>query len=195
MKDARQSTTEKFEVDSALLSEIGEKLVTTPHVALSELVKNAYDADATEVHVTIGVDDSGFPTVEVRDDGHGMTRAAVHEYWMRIGTTNKEEEQFSPRFGRRRTGAKGIGRFACRRLGRVLELETTAFLPKDERTNGYKYQFTTLNFKWDDFTPVAPYLQFPCMAAPNCKQVDNPAFVFRFQEHRPMNGRIADMLT
>jgi signal transduction histidine kinase len=161
MKDTRQSTTEKFEVDSALLSEIGEKLVTTPHVALSELVKNAYDADATEVHVTIGVDDSGFPTVEVRDDGHGMTRAAVHEYWMRIGTTNKEEEQFSPRFGRRRTGAKGIGRFACRRLGRVLELETTALLPKDERTNGYKYQFTTLNFKWDDFTPGSTVSTIP----------------------------------
>jgi len=34
-----------FEVDSALLSEIGEKFVTTPHVALAELVENAYDAD------------------------------------------------------------------------------------------------------------------------------------------------------
>src|SRR5258707_15801610 len=95
----RKTTTENFEVDSALLSEIGEKLVTTPHVALSELVKNAYDADATEVHVSIKNDEKGFPAVEVRDNGHGMTHSAVHEYWMRIGTTNKEEEQFSPGFG------------------------------------------------------------------------------------------------
>jgi hypothetical protein len=48
-----EATTENFEVDSALLGEIGERLVTTPHVALSELVKNAYDADATEVFVAI----------------------------------------------------------------------------------------------------------------------------------------------
>jgi len=38
-----------FTVDTALLSELGEKLVTTAHVALVELVKNAYDADATLV--------------------------------------------------------------------------------------------------------------------------------------------------
>jgi signal transduction histidine kinase len=161
MTDTRKSTTEKFEVDSALLSEIGEKLVTTPHVALSELVKNAYDADATEVHVTISVDDAGFPTVEVRDNGLGMTRAAVHDYWMRIGTTNKEDAQFSPVFGRRRTGAKGIGRFACRRLGRVLELETIAELPPNERVDGYKYQFTEFNFRWDDFKPGSTVSTIP----------------------------------
>lgn len=157
----RQSTKENFEVDSALLSEIGEKLVTTPHVALSELVKNAYDADATEVHVTIGADENGLPTVEVRDDGHGMTREAVHEYWMRIGTTNKEDAQFSPHFGRRRTGAKGIGRFACRRLGRVLELETIALLPKAERTAAGKFQCTRLSFRWDDFKPGSTVSKIP----------------------------------
>ena len=39
----------QFAVDSALLGELGEKLVSTVHVALAELVKNAYDADAKEV--------------------------------------------------------------------------------------------------------------------------------------------------
>lgn len=158
----RKQTQENFEVDSALLSEIGEKLVTTPHVALSELVKNAYDADATEVHVTIGTDPRGLPTVEVRDDGHGMTREAVHNFWMRIGTTNKEDDQFSPKFGRRRTGAKGIGRFACRRLGRVLELETIALLPKTQRPeSGHKYQCTRLSFRWDDFEPGSTVSTIP----------------------------------
>lgn len=158
----RKTTRETFEVDSALLSEIGEKLVTTPHVALSELVKNAYDADATEVHVTIATDEKGLPTVEVRDDGHGMTQEAVHDYWMRIGTTNKDEDRFSPEFGRRRTGAKGIGRFACRRLGRVLELETVALLPKSKRPEtGEKYQCTRLSFRWDDFIPGSTVSTIP----------------------------------
>lgn len=149
-----KSRKEHFEVDSALLSEIGEKLVTTPHVALAELVKNAYDADATEVFVRIGQDSMGLPTVEVEDNGHGMTREAIRRYWMRIGTTNKEEDQISPRFGRRRTGAKGIGRFACRRLGRVLELVTCSALQKSARPeSGERYERTRLIFQWDNFTP------------------------------------------
>jgi signal transduction histidine kinase len=158
----RTQTEETFEVDSALLSEIGEKLVTTPHVALSELVKNAYDADATEVHVTIRADENDLPTVEVRDNGHGMTLNDVRRYWMRIGTTNKVDVQSSPRFGRRRTGAKGIGRFACRRLGRVLELETVALVPKTERpATGEKYECTRLSFQWDEFAPGSTVSQIP----------------------------------
>ncbi len=152
--DQPKPTKEHFEVDSALLSEIGEKLVTTPHVALAELVKNAYDADATEVHVIIALDKQGMPRVEVRDDGHGMTLEAVRRYWMRIGTTNKQEDEDSPHFGRRRTGAKGIGRFACRRLGAVLELETCALLPKEQRRMmDEKYERTRLLFRWDKFVP------------------------------------------
>ncbi|HEV2840121.1 MAG TPA: ATP-binding protein [Chthoniobacterales bacterium] len=154
MSNNKKPTVERFEVDSALLSEIGEKLVTKPHVALAELVKNSYDADAKSVHVTIDYDEEGRPKVAVRDDGHGMTRDAVHRYWMRIGTTNKEDDQFSPRFGRRRTGAKGIGRFACRRLGRRLDMETTALLEKADRPpTGAKYEKTELLFDWNDFVP------------------------------------------
>src|SRR6266576_2690694 len=152
--DQPKPTKEHFEVDSALLSEIGEKLVTTPHVALAELVKNAYDADATEVRVTIAADQQGMRTVEVRDNGHGMTMEAVRRYWMRIGTTNKIEDDVSPKFGRRRTGAKGIGRFACRRLGRVLEIETCALLPKEQRSDtGEKFERTKMVFPWDEFRP------------------------------------------
>ena len=152
MGDNDKLRAEHFEVDSALLSEIGEKLVTTPHVALAELVKNAYDADATEVFVVIARDADQPPSVEVRDNGHGMTREAVRRYWMRIGTTNKVAEGVSPRFGRPRSGEKGIGRFACRRLGRVLELQTCARLERDARpSSGDTYERTVIVFRWDDF--------------------------------------------
>lgn len=148
------ATKESFEVDSALLSEIGEKLVTTPHVALAELVKNAFDADATEVHVLIRADEQLGLTVEISDDGHGMTRGEVHRYWMRIGTTNKIDEEYSPKYGRRRAGAKGIGRFACRRLGRVLHLTTSAALPKSKKSQTEQlYEQTNLHFDWGRFVP------------------------------------------
>jgi signal transduction histidine kinase len=73
---------------------------------------------------------------------------------MRIGPTIKEKDQFTPNYGRRRTGAKGIGRFACRRLGRVLELETTAEVPhRDRHAKDAKYEKTHLLFQWDRFVP------------------------------------------
>lgn len=49
----------KFTVDSALLRELGEKFVETVHLALSELVKNSYDADATEIEVIFETTEEG----------------------------------------------------------------------------------------------------------------------------------------
>ena len=40
-----------FTIDAELLRELGERLVGKPHIALAELVKNSYDADATEVTI------------------------------------------------------------------------------------------------------------------------------------------------
>lgn len=93
-----------FSVDSALLQELGEKLVSTVHVALAELVKNAYDADATKVQVRFeaGPVDRG-PTIWIEDNGTGMTPSDVAKFWMRIGTTNKGEAPQSIRYGRSRT--------------------------------------------------------------------------------------------
>ncbi len=40
-----------FSVDAQLLRELGERLVGRPHIALAELIKNSYDADATQVQL------------------------------------------------------------------------------------------------------------------------------------------------
>jgi HSP90 family molecular chaperone len=114
----------QFSVDSALLQELGEKLVETVHLALSELVKNAYDADATEVEVVFETTESGVERIKIIDNGTGMNFDSVQNYWMRIATTNKEKQDVSPVYGRHLTGAKGIGRFSCRRLGTQLTLIT-----------------------------------------------------------------------
>ncbi len=79
----------KFTVDSALLQELGEKLVETVHLALSELVKNAYDADATKVEVIFEIKEDGNTRLKIVDDGIGMNFEAVQNFWMRIATTNK----------------------------------------------------------------------------------------------------------
>ncbi len=63
----------KFTVDSALLNELGEKLVETVHIALVELVKNSYDADATDVKIKFIEDpSSGTSELHIIDNGTGM---------------------------------------------------------------------------------------------------------------------------
>src|ERR1039457_1766921 len=73
-----------FTVDSRLLAELGERLVGKPHIALAELDKNSYDADATQVVIGFRQD-----RIEITDNGHGMNFDSFRDFWMRIGTTHK----------------------------------------------------------------------------------------------------------
>jgi len=144
-----------FTVDSALLSELGEKLVETVHLALVELVKNSYDADASEVKVIFTKGPEGKDQIHVIDNGTGMNFQEVESYWMRIATTDKAEKNVSTIYGRPRTGSKGIGRFCCRRLGRELRLLTVG------RENG-KYQKTEVSFPWNKFKPGTDVTEIDC---------------------------------
>lgn len=148
----------KFSVDSALLSELGERLVERSHIALAELIKNAYDADASLVKVSVesDPDDDTLVVIEVDDNGTGMSIDDIKNYWMRIATTHKTKDSFSTKYGRQRTGAKGIGRFSCRRLGNRLTLCTTAKLK-----NGY-YQKTEVVFDWLNYTPGSEVTEIDC---------------------------------
>lgn len=80
----RETIRLSFDVDAALLGELGERLVAHRPVALAELIKNAYDADATKV--TVRFKDVTKPTGEiiVIDNGSGMTLDSMKNGWMRI---------------------------------------------------------------------------------------------------------------
>jgi len=109
-----------FTVDSRLLRELGERLVGSPHIALAELVKNSYDADARHVLIrfTRG-------RIEVVDDGHGMTMKDFVDHWLRIGSTHKESQGSSRKYHRPLTGSKGVGRLSVQLLANSLEVRTT----------------------------------------------------------------------
>jgi signal transduction histidine kinase len=117
-----------FTVDSALLRELGERVVGKPYIALAELVKNSYDADATEVTIEL---DSRKGVVAVSDNGHGMDLKEFNDFWMRIGSIHKVEQRVSRGFRRSMTGSKGIGRLAVQTLAGKLDLSTVS--DKDER--------------------------------------------------------------
>lgn len=106
-----------FSVDTHLLRELGELLVGRDSTAVVELIKNAYDADATAVTLD-AVDLAGSDgRIVVADDGNGMTEDRFRSVFLRIAGRDKEEgERRSVRFGRRYTGQKGIGRLATHKL-------------------------------------------------------------------------------
>ena len=115
-----------FTIDAELLRELGERLVGKPHVALAELIKNSYDADATQVTIKFLPDKD---RIEISDDGHGMTFNEFKSFWMRIGTTHKREKRQSRTLGRPMTGSKGVGRLAVQFLARRLTIQT---VPRDK---------------------------------------------------------------
>jgi len=93
-------------VDKSHLITIGERLYTESVELIRELVNNAYDADATEVHVTIDPQE-----VRVSDNGLGMDLDGLREYFT-IGTPEKRLHPRSPKYHRLRIGQFGIGKFA-----------------------------------------------------------------------------------
>ena len=131
-----------FSIESRILRELGERLVKQPEVAVVELIKNAYDADATECTIDFDLESS----IRVVDDGHGMTLDQFTDGWMRIGTSSKELIIFSGKFMRLITGEKGIGRFAVRFLGQALHLESIA----EDTARGVRTRLTA-DFDWPDF--------------------------------------------
>ena len=141
---ATKTGTLRFTVDSKLLFELGEQLVARKWVALAELVKNAYDADATKVEITLLHAGKKSGRIVVEDDGVGMPFEELKESWMRLGTTTKITNPRSEKYGRLRTGAKGVGRFACRRIASTLRL---ASIPDGRR------ECIQVTFQWDRFRP------------------------------------------
>ena len=117
-----------------LLTMLGEQLLKNERIALVELIKNAYDADADRVDVEFqgfGKEMKTAPKsrIVVRDNGCGMALETIRTAWMNPATPAKYVEKLR---GKRRTpkkkrvvqGEKGIGRFAVLKLARRITVIT-----------------------------------------------------------------------
>lgn len=119
--------TESFplRVRSHILRLLGDQLVGHDRLAIFELVKNAYDADATKVKILLDIKKN---IISVRDDGHGMSASEIRAKWLDIGTDSKRgtSRTRSPIFHRMPLGEKGVGRLAVQKLGNHLEMVSKA---------------------------------------------------------------------
>ena len=114
----------RFSVDAGIVNRLGKELVGRHETAVSELVKNAYDADALEVKLTFENAWQEGGTLYIEDNGVGMNRAQLINGFMRLSSADKIHNPISTKFKRIRAGKKGIGRFATQRLGEKLTIIT-----------------------------------------------------------------------
>lgn len=131
-----------FKVDAGLIDRLGRELVGRAETAVSELIKNSYDADATIVNVEFQDSYDIGGTLIISDNGLGMTLEQLQNGFMTISSTDKIHNPRSVRFERSKAGRKGIGRFATQRLGKKLTIITQV-------KNADKALSLTIN--WDDY--------------------------------------------
>lgn len=112
-----------FRPRARLARQLGEELITDDVIAVFELVKNAYDADATEVKISLVDIKRPGGKIVICDNGHGMTYEDISSKWMEPGTDHKRIKRLSPG-GRPMLGEKGIGRFAADKLASRLLIQT-----------------------------------------------------------------------
>ena len=122
-----ENNTLRWRFDVSTFRLIGRDLITDRVTALFELIKNCYDANATEVSVTfenVGkINEES--VITIKDNGIGMSFDDIRDKWMVIGTSSKRRNPLSPSpFLRRCVGEKGIGRFAVDKLGDQLNIIT-----------------------------------------------------------------------
>lgn len=163
----------RFDISASVVRQLGEDLITDEVTALIELVKNAYDADASYANVEVNTthypsdknlyftEESKFQTrpgyISIEDDGIGMGRHEIETGWLTISLSAKrkmkKEGRLTPKKQRTPLGDKGLGRLSTQRLGQRLEMftsrENLGEKGRDQNDLDNEYHVA---FDWTDFT-------------------------------------------
>jgi signal transduction histidine kinase len=144
-------TTKPFRANAHLLKLLGDELIGDDRLAVFELVKNSYDADATVVDVTLNLKEEQSNIIVWDKDGNGMDENTILTKWMEIGTDSKRNQNKirSKKFDRLPLGEKGVGRLAVHKLGTKLIVNT-----KSENNPEYK-----ITIDWPSLIENANYIE------------------------------------
>lgn len=141
-----------FKPRARIIKIIGQELISNDVIALVELIKNSFDADAKKIELKLNNIFTSNGEIIIRDDGNGMTFDKIINVWLEPATPDKKSKNnntFSNCFERRLLGEKGIGRFAVHRLGNKIELITRATNDCNNTLEDYE---TVVEIDWNEFT-------------------------------------------
>lgn len=122
---SKNSGWHKIRPAARIIHTIGSDLVGDAYAALVELVKNSYDADATNVIIKFKFysnKGNDMLSITVSDNGHGMAFETIINQWLVPASDYKLRNKVSPKKKRELQGRKGIGRFASAILGQEMTL-------------------------------------------------------------------------
>lgn len=166
-------TSANFRVHASLIYKLGESLIADEVTALSELIKNAYDADATFCSLSIDTsyeeaagDDVFRGKIELVDNGCGMDLQTIVNGWLTLSNSPKKkmkkEKKTTNKFHRYPLGDKGLGRLSVQKLGRYMLLIT--------KTSQSTIEYT-VDIPWGDFLKNTTIDQIPIKINEN--EIDN----------------------
>jgi len=138
-------TVAQFRFSTEIVQRLGEELNPTLDKGILELVKNAYDADATECRVRLRNTDQPGGSIIVQDNGDGMTADQIAGGWLVLGRSSKAASQRTA-LGRIPAGSKGLGRLAALRMGRTASLSTVS-----KQQPSFRHE---LGIDWSEFDKV-----------------------------------------
>jgi hypothetical protein len=114
--------TYRLTIDLNALNHLGINLYSSVPAVVSEVVANAWDADAENVNISI---DSTAGTVTITDDGCGMSEADVNDRYLKVGYSKREREPGdTPIHHRKVMGRKGIGKLSLFSIADTIEVKT-----------------------------------------------------------------------
>jgi signal transduction histidine kinase len=113
-----------FKTHTLLKNLIGKDLINDDNIAITELVKNSYDANSSNVLLKFEGLKKGLEETRllISDIGDGMNEQDVIEKWLNIAYSAKKQARQIE--GAYLAGNKGVGRFSCDRLGKQLDMFT-----------------------------------------------------------------------
>lgn len=146
--------TKSFISSGRLILQLGDQLIKDEVIALVELIKNSYDADASMCIVQFLEDSNGeINKIIIEDDGCGMTKEVIENTWLTLGSDYKkkkiDQKIYSPKYGRLPLGEKGIGRLGLSKLGWKVKIVTKTKTGKEIEFSIDWEKFTSKSFLKD----------------------------------------------
>lgn len=129
----------QVKISTSVCEALGVKLYSTLPPVINELISNSYDADATRIIITI---DNNNRTIVCEDDGCGMDNEDIANKFLIISRNRRKSErsQTTPKFNRKVTGRKGLGKLSVFGICKIIEVETI----KNQKLNSFRINYNDL---------------------------------------------------
>lgn len=125
----------QMSINLQVLNHLGLNLYSNTSAVLSEVVANAWDADATEVNIQIDGNN-----ITITDNGNGMNLSDINNKYLTVGYQKRSESGESPVFHRAVMGRKGIGKLSLFSIANIVEV----YSKKGGELNGFKIDTNSL---------------------------------------------------